>query len=161
MRFIRLLVLVLLIAGCSQTATGPPEIEYDRDVCDQCGMIISEPRFAATYRTVEGEEQRFDEVGGMLVMANILGHFESAQFWANDYTSGAPIPVADAIFVSGGEITSPMDFRIVAFATVEAAHAFSASHGGIEHTWEDLTELARDGRIEIVAADSGHSNHNG
>ena len=40
----------LALAGCSPRQAGepqPPEIVYGRDVCDRCGMIMDEPRFAA------------------------------------------------------------------------------------------------------------------
>lgn len=161
MKRLVLVLSMLLLAGCSQSVQAAPQIEYDRDVCDQCGMIISEPRFAATYRTTEGEDKKFDEIGGMLVMADLLGHFESADFWANDYNSEEPIPVNEAFFVRGGEVTSPMDFRIVAFDTQEAAHAFSASRGGTQHTWTELTQMARDGKIEMLPAGADHSNHGG
>ena len=45
------LCLATLLSGCAQGAkeAAPPEIRYGEDVCDQCGMIISDIRFAAGY----------------------------------------------------------------------------------------------------------------
>jgi copper chaperone NosL len=42
---------VMLLAGCVQgSATpAPPEIRYGQDVCADCNMIISDPRFASGY----------------------------------------------------------------------------------------------------------------
>ena len=61
------LVMALAAAcGGSDEATGPPEIVEGRTICDECGMIIDEIRFAASYRTADGTEHRFDDIGGML-----------------------------------------------------------------------------------------------
>ncbi len=45
------LALALLAAGCAQGTAEikPPEIRYGEDVCVECKMIISDPRFAAAY----------------------------------------------------------------------------------------------------------------
>lgn len=142
MRWMAALMVVLVVGGCSGEKNAAPEIAYGRDVCEQCGMIIEDPRFAAAYRDDSGEEHLFDEIGGMLVAASTLGHLESGAFWVNDYSTQSPIPASEAHFVHGASITTPMDFRIVAFAQPGAAKAFAALNGGVEHTWADLVELA-------------------
>ena len=44
-------ILLFLLAACAQGATelNPPEIRYGEDVCADCNMIISDPRFASAY----------------------------------------------------------------------------------------------------------------
>ena len=49
------------------TAADKTEIIYGQDPCDQCSMIINEPRFATAYVTKSGDVRRFDDLGGMLV----------------------------------------------------------------------------------------------
>jgi len=61
MRHVRLLVILtlsgLLLGACGgrQGALQPPEIYYGQDTCARCGMLISDPRFAAALLTEEGE----------------------------------------------------------------------------------------------------------
>ena len=61
------LVLILIAACGSATAGGPPEINYGRDICIECGMIIEDPRFAAAYRLADGSEHKFDDLGGLII----------------------------------------------------------------------------------------------
>ncbi|UCC51087.1 MAG: hypothetical protein JSV68_18550, partial [Anaerolineaceae bacterium] len=54
---------LFLFVGCGQTTNleEPPQIVYGQDVCERCGMIISEEKFAAAYWTAGGEARRFDD----------------------------------------------------------------------------------------------------
>jgi copper chaperone NosL len=64
-----MLLVVALLSACSSQPEGPqpPEILYEQDVCASCGMIISEPRFAAATILTNGEGRKFDDIGEMLV----------------------------------------------------------------------------------------------
>jgi nitrous oxide reductase accessory protein NosL len=62
----------VMTAGCLVAAgglsackkeSGPQPIHYDREVCEICNMIISDPHFAAEARTPEGELHKFDDIG--------------------------------------------------------------------------------------------------
>lgn len=138
---------LLLIGACAQTPAGPPEIDYGIDVCEECGMSIEDPRFAASYRDATGTEHLFDEIGEMLVLANMLSHLEQGEFWVHDYTTQEPIPAADAYYLYGPDIVTPMNFRIVAFATEAEALAFAEINGGLPHRWHELVEMAKADQI--------------
>jgi len=60
---------LLAFAGaCSRGAeTGPEPIAYDRDNCERCQMLISDPRYAAEVR-LPGERHvhKFDDLGDAL-----------------------------------------------------------------------------------------------
>ncbi len=140
-----LMAVVLLstsLVACG-SAEGPPEIEYGRDLCEQCGMIIDDPGLAAAYRDAEGVEHLFDEVGGMLVTADMLGHLDTGEFWVHDYGTEEAVSGPAAFFVHGAEVPTPMDFRIVAFAEAGAAEAFARLNGGIQHSWDQLVAMAK------------------
>lgn len=54
----------LAVPGCSQQNEGTEEIHYGREACAKCGMIISDPHFAAEIRG--GPDlalAKFDDVG--------------------------------------------------------------------------------------------------
>lgn len=141
-----LAVLALLAALAALAASGcgsgsgeaePPEIAYGQDVCDQCGMLISEERFAAGYVTAAGEARRFDDVGDLL--AYRAAHDEEVEaFWVHDYDSRAWLRAEDAWFLSAAGITTPMASGLVAFATEERARELAGTDGGQAMPWEEL-----------------------
>ncbi|OUC08222.1 hypothetical protein RY27_10265, partial [Litorilinea aerophila] len=64
-----------ILSGCARVSAepAPPEIRYGEDICQECKMIISDPRFAAgyAYEPVPGRYQSlsFDDIGDMLAYA--------------------------------------------------------------------------------------------
>lgn len=121
------LVLILLTA-CKQQANieEPPTILYGQDVCDRCGMIISEETYAAAYWTKDGDARRFDDIGGML--AYIAEEQEEiASHWVHDFPSGEWIRAEEATFLIDSDLKTPMGFGIAAFADEEQAVAMA--HG--------------------------------
>lgn len=117
---------LLLLVACGQSAdtNTPPEIMYGQDVCDQCGMIISEEKFAAAYWTADGEARRFDDIGGMFayIAANPE---EAASYWVHDITTGDWIRAEEAYYVSDSDLMTPMGFGIAACATEDQAQALA------------------------------------
>jgi copper chaperone NosL len=128
----------LVLAGCgSQAASaGPPEIAYGRTVCDACGMIISDERFAAALTADTAEPVVFDDVGEMLQAVAAEG-LNGRRAWAHDRESKTWIDAATATYVAGDPATTPMGTGIVAFASRDAAEAFAAAHGAAFASWED------------------------
>jgi len=126
LKILTLLVLVIMIVGCQAQVdlSQPPEILYGEDVCTECGMIISEPRFAAAYYTLEGDARRFDDIGGMLTH-HAANQEEVAQFWVHDYETEEWIVADQAYFVSSAELHTPMGFGVVAFSDQARAQQFA------------------------------------
>lgn len=151
-------VLALLVAACGGSAEGPPDIEYGRDVCADCGMIIEEPRFATAYRAGD-EEWLFDDMVDMLGHAREAGELASATFWVHDYGTEEWIAAPDAAYVSG-PIATPMGGGIVAFAAPADADALAAEVGGEVLTWDDLVQLAESGGLQqghmTMTPEEGH-----
>ena len=145
----RLFVALLLLAtACATPASGeesPPRIEIGRDICERCGMIIEDERFASGYTREDGTDAVFDDIGGMLDWAHFTGSLDRPM-WVHDYESLEWIKAADATFVRGG-IDTPMGFSIAAFSSHEAAMEFSERVGGDINHWDDLKALAKDGAL--------------
>ena len=119
-------VVMLLLIGCKQqnNTDAPPEILYGQDVCDRCGMIISEETMAAAYWTTSSEAYRFDDIGGMIAHQQENGD-EIASWWVHDVNSAEWIRAEEAHFVMGAELMTPMGFGIVALADKDAADALA------------------------------------
>lgn len=130
----------LALAGCgSQTsAQEPPAINYGRDVCDRCGMIISDELFAGALVAADGKTKVFDDVGELLQTVREEG-LRGRRAWAHDRTTAAWIDAVNASYVQGDAGTTPMGTGVVAFAKGEDAGAFAAEHGGEILSWNDAT----------------------
>jgi copper chaperone NosL len=125
MKQITLLVLLLLVlVACTAPAVEPsipPMIAYGEDVCDQCGMIIEDERFAAGL-VVEVAPDRyehriFDDIGDMFAYVEEADVQSSiAAYYVHDYASLAWIDARQAIFVHAENLHSPMGHGLAAFA---------------------------------------------
>ena len=151
MKKLLLIVAAVLLAACgtpASAADGPPEINYGRDICIECGMSIDDPRFAASYRLGDGTEKVFDDLGGLIMHAREHGELESATTWVHDFETEEWLEAADAFYVPTLGVASPMGHGILAFATEEQAHRFAMDLEGEVIRWEVVKELpVLDGRL--------------
>lgn len=155
-----ILAVALLVAACGSATESPPDIEYGRDVCEDCGMIIEEPRFASAYRLADGGDRLFDEIVDMVLYADGAGELDAAVAWVHDYETEEWIAAPDALYVSG-PIPTPMGGGIVAVATRDGAEALAAEVGGEVLTWTDLVRLVESGGLRQehmpTSPEEGHS----
>ena len=150
----------LLAAACGTAdAAGPPDIQYGRDLCIQCGMIIDDPRFAAAYRTADGTEKKFDDVGDMLVYMRATGDDPQREaVWVHDFETEAWVLASDAHFVPTRSVVSPMGHSILAFAEADRATAFAVDVGGEVIPWSTVATLPEtDGLVGHHHSDMDHS----
>ena len=136
-----ILMMAPSLIACRQAVNTeePPELIIGQDVCDQCGMLISDDRFAAAYWTATGEARRFDDIGGMLAYYHKYGE-EVASFWVHDFTTSEWLLADQATFLIDSEQQTPMGFGIIAFAGAEQAQARSEAGNGELVTFTELVE---------------------
>jgi nitrous oxide reductase accessory protein NosL len=151
-------------AGCGGRASGPPAIELDRSACHTCGMLISEPRFAAGYR-VGSRTAVFDDIGCLLraldregLMAATNGGARgvpAAEVWLLD-ENGSWLTAADAVFVRSPELATPMGGGIQAASDRSDAERLAARVGGtVVDSFAELRELmASAAGLPAVGSDS-------
>ncbi len=137
------IVLPLLASACArqEPTSGPPEIAYGRDICVQCGMIISEPRFATAYRLPDGTVEKFDDLGGLLVHGHQTGELDRATVWVHDADTEEWVDADAAFYVATATGQTPMGYGIFAFADRKAAERFAAGSGGTVMTWDELVAI--------------------
>lgn len=141
--------LVTIVAACGGSeASGPPEISYGRDVCDECHMIISEARFAASYR-LDGETRKFDDIGDMVVYGLRNEELDDASAWVHDYDTEEWVEAVRATFVRARGLETPMAWGVVAYAEEADAEAFAADVGGEVMGWSELVRGVEDGSIAV------------
>ncbi len=114
-----LMLLGLMLAGCTgEPQTGPAEIRYDRETCDYCRMIISDPRFAAEIRRGKGSEVfMFDDIGDAIHWLKRAGWKKTGEteFWVRDMKTGTKWLDARKVWYLPGQ-HSPMAYGYGAFA---------------------------------------------
>ncbi|MBK8431978.1 MAG: nitrous oxide reductase accessory protein NosL [Chloroflexi bacterium] len=144
-----LIVLTLLQLACGRAPDleTPPEIVYGEDVCVECGMIISDPRFAAAYVTSAGDARLFDDIGDMLVYDQRMGEAVHA-YWVHDLHSEAWARAETATFVTQSNLNTPMGWGIVAFATAEDARLYVQASGGMMTTLAELQAAVANGSLK-------------
>ena len=121
-------------------------------------MIISEPRFAAAYTTVDGQARRFDDIGGMCAH-HLETQEEVTSFWVHDYQTEEWLRAEEAFFVLGEEIYTPMAFGVVAFAERSAADSFAAEMDGLVMSFEHLLNHFSMGDADHLHNDHGEDGH--
>ncbi len=147
--FVSLFLLVLAACGSGADLDTPPEILYGQDPCDQCGMIINEPRFAASYVTTSGDVHRFDDIGEML--AYDQEHQENVHiYWTHDYNTEAWLNAANASIVYSPILATPMAWNLAAFANQADAAQFAAENEGIVTTFTALQQEIAAGALDPI-----------
>lgn len=132
-----------LLAGCTPAPSGPtpPEIVYGQDVCEACGMIISEARFAAATTFADGRALKFDDIGDMLAYHASRPEVEVQAWFVHDQPTESWLAAEAATFVHASAIASPMGHGIAAFADPAEAEAYAAEIGGEALTFEEIRSL--------------------
>jgi copper chaperone NosL len=134
-------VVVLAAGAACGVETGPPELVLDRAACARCGMLISEPRFAAAYRS-GNRTAVFDDIGclldaleeaelptGATAEEAATGTGGRAAVWFLD-AEQRWLPEEEAVFVISAELETPMGGGIQAFAGRDAAQEVASGTGG-------------------------------
>ncbi len=153
-KLIVFLTLAFLVACQSPVdLSQPPEIHYAEDVCTECGMIISEPRFAAAYYTVDGDARRFDDIGGM-ASHHAEKQEDVAQFWVHDYDTEEWIIADQAFFVMSDQLHTPMDFGVVAFSDQPRAQELASEFTAMVMTFESVMDSFQNGTTSHEHSDS-------
>jgi copper chaperone NosL len=111
---------VPLLAACGAAETGPPAIVLDQTPCAHCRMLVSDLAYAAAFRTREGEERVFDEIGCMLRELPAAG----ARVFVHDYETSQWLEGEKAFFLRSESIQTPMGGGIVAFSSRAAAEKY-------------------------------------
>jgi len=137
----RLMFLVLTLTfliGCS--ARKKP-IQYGKDACDHCKMLIMDPKFGAEIITLKGKIFLFDDIICMLnfIEESDLKQTDVAEVYVIDYNNQTDlIDAHTAFYVKSDLIKSPMAGGLAAFSTQEQRHIQQQKWQGQELTWDEI-----------------------
>lgn len=149
--------LLLALPACGGDAAAeptPPTIHYGEDICEFCGMIVSEERFAAGYITPAGEERIFDDIGDM-VQAHLRDEEEAAALFVHDYQDHTWLRAETAHYLLSSDLPTPMLSGLAAFPTAAEAKSLAGELGGQVMTFEELLSHYRENSSSPAFADVG------
>jgi copper chaperone NosL len=129
--------------GNANTEPVPPTIHYGEDMCEFCGMIVSEERFAAGYITPAGQEHIFDDIGD-LVQARLKNPEAAAAIFVHEYDDHIWIKAEIAFYVKSDNLPTPMLSGIAAFASAERARDFAEELNGQVFSFDELLTYYRE-----------------
>jgi copper chaperone NosL len=136
--FLSLLALAVLTGACTpRAAPGPPNIRYGRDVCAECGMVISDGRFAAAASAAGDAPVLFDDIGCLVTYRQKRRPGWTA-VWVHDYETCNWLRAETAWFLLSSEVRSPMGWGLAAFGDRGRARARQADLGGEVLSWAEL-----------------------
>ena len=135
-----ILLLAIGLAACAPQSgePQPPDIAYGQDVCDECGMIIDEPRFAAASLTTDSMMSKFDDIGDMLAFHAGRPDVQVHAWFVHDYNTEEWMRGETAFYVRSAQIVSPMGHGIAAFRDRSAAETFAGGIGASVLTFDAL-----------------------
>jgi copper chaperone NosL len=141
--FLLIPFIILVACQAQNDLSQPPEIFYGEDVCEECGMIISDPRYAASYYTMDGDARHFDDIGGMAVH-HAEHQEEIKQFWVHDFDTEEWIKADQGYFVMSDEVHSPMNYGIIAFSDETSAQEFALANNGMVMSFDAVMNSFND-----------------
>lgn len=128
----------VLPSDSESSGDGPPSIAVGSDTCDHCNMVISDARFAATWREANGKPARFDDIGCMVSMYHEMMPANGTQFWVHSYLDETRLTANEATFVVSSEIVTPMSYGFAAVASMNEGDTLVKQFGGETQAWAEL-----------------------
>jgi copper chaperone NosL len=144
---------VLAAAGCGDAPSiEPPQILYGQDVCAECGMIISDDRFAAgLVLSSDGgfTTRAFDDIGCLLAWEQAHPAETVAARYVADLRTRTWLDAATAAYLHSRRLHTPMAFGLAALATEAEARAAAAEYPGDVIDFPAVRERFDAGRLTI------------
>jgi copper chaperone NosL len=120
--------------GCGDAPSiAPPEIRLGQDVCDVCGMIISDDRFAAglvVRRDGVYETRAFDDIGCLLAYEENHPDETVAARYVREFRTRTWLDAETAAYLHSEHLHTPMAFGLAALAAEADARALAGEFPG-------------------------------
>ncbi len=137
------LLLVALFAGCSKE-TRP--INYGKDDCSFCKMLVMDNRYGSEIITAKGKILTFDSVE---CLANYIAEKKEPRtayhsYWVSSYAEpGKLIDAEKATYLKNDALKSPMGLNVLAVESDAQLSPITQEFGGTRITFEKIFELIK------------------
>ncbi len=144
----RTLCLFLFLASFIFFSCGnsPEPINYGKDECEHCRMMITDDKYGAEIVTDKGKVFKFDSIECLIELAlekNIAGD-AGQSFLVTDFSTPEKlIDAKTAFYVHNDNFRSPMGLNVSAFESKSNLTSFINDNGGKKLSWVDVIELVK------------------
>jgi copper chaperone NosL len=129
--------MLLVAAACKPR--GPEPLALNEDQCDYCRMTISDSRFGGEAVLATGRVKKFDSAECLVGWVRATPADKRGDLYVIDAQHpGSFVPAANAGFLKGALLKSPMGQAVISFADTTKAEQQRAMLGGRVLTWVQL-----------------------
>jgi copper chaperone NosL len=134
-----LVVSFLALSSCIDPKSEP--IKLNKDKCDNCGMTITDLKFAAELVTKKGRVYKYDDLKCMLnYRKDNLAKLEAAQYYVSNFLADNGLLSIETVFlIKGEELNSPMGGNMAAFNNKTTAYEYATKYKATLVNWTTLT----------------------
>jgi copper chaperone NosL len=135
---------LILLSSMLSCKVEPRPIDFGKDTCEYCRMVLMDPKFGSEIVTSKGKVFIFDDVNCLhdYIASEELIESELAHIMVVDFHNmGKLIPLDHAHFVFSEEIKSPMASRVAAFGEQRVSEEYREKWNGQLKTWEELKNM--------------------
>lgn len=140
-----LFLFYLLIFQYSCNNSHAP-INYGKDECEHCRMMITDNKYGAEIVTGKGKVYKFDSVEclvGYGLEINIIGDNEQTFLVTNFSKPENLVDARSAFYIHNDNFRSPMGLNVSAFENESEMKEFLLKDGGKKLSWFDVIEMAK------------------
>ena len=133
---------VMLFSFLSCAQKDPDPIKLNSDNCDNCGMTISNPKFAAVLFTTKGRTYKFDDISCLLDYKNDNKEksIGAGLYVSNFLNDNQLLPVEVAVYIKGDNVKSPMGGNVAAFNDKESANTYAVDLSAEFTDWNTINK---------------------
>lgn len=136
-----LLGLAAACAGPASDEPQPPDIVYSQDVCEHCGMLIDDARFAAALVMVDGPAHKFDDIAEMVMYQMDHPDQQVRAWFVHNYPTESWTRAETAFYVMSVDVDTPMGGGVAAFETQAEAEGFAQSHNTTVLNFDEMRAM--------------------
>jgi len=138
-----LLLSALALSACDRADTdAPPSLHLDDDICAECGMIISDERFASAAITEDDAGRAttllFDDLNCMASHEVMNPELRIRRRWVHDHSTRAWIDANGATYLCSPNLQTPMASHVAAFDKRQGADALHKALDGDIRTFDTI-----------------------
>ncbi len=134
-------LLSLLAVACSR---DPQSIDFGRDECAHCKMVISDRHFGSELMTSKGKFYKFDAIECLAGYVKANSALEIGSLWVVSYNNPDHwLEARDAYYMVNEKIPSPMGKNLSAFKNSQDSEAIRKETGsGSIVRWNDVLVMS-------------------